>query len=48
MYFMPQILYLIAFKREEVDKYEADDVEIYVLTDSFQQKLPGVLVADHN
>ena len=48
MYFMLPITYLSVFERKGMDKCRGKDVNMYVLIDSFQQKMTDVLVADHN
>ena len=48
MYFMLPITYLSVFERGGTDKCRGKDVNMYVLIDSFQQKMTDVLVADHN
>jgi hypothetical protein len=45
---MPPIIYLKAFKIVGMDKCKGKDVNMYVLIDSFQQKMTDVLVAAHN
>ena len=48
MYCMPTIIYLNAFEWVGMDKCKGKDVDMYVLKDSFQQKMTDVLVAAHN